>query len=57
MSIYTEYGFESRDQYLESLSEDFGVDIDIIQELSDILGHEEDFDGLVSELEDFSHYN
>ncbi|MNE47361.1 hypothetical protein D3C80_1417640 [compost metagenome] len=50
--IYQDNGFDSRTEYLESLSEDYGVDIDTIRLLADLLGPEEDFDGLVSTLQD-----
>jgi len=52
MSIYTDNGFESRKDYLENLAEDHGVDIDTVLMLADLLGSNEDFDGLVTQLED-----
>ena len=51
---YTAAGYDSRDDYLRCLAEDFGVDLETVKELSDVLGPNEDFDGLVSELEDLS---
>jgi hypothetical protein len=56
VNAYKENGFANRGDYLRSLSDDFGVDYDIITELADILGPDEDFDGLVVQLEDFSKY-
>lgn len=50
--IYTENGFETREAYLVSLAEDYGVDIDTVRSIADLLGPGEDFDGLVSALED-----
>ena len=50
--IYLENGYKDRDDYLNSLSEDYGVPIDAVLALADVLGPEEDFDGLVSNLED-----
>ena len=38
--------------YLENLDADHGVDFDTILTLVDVLGPEEDFDGLVTTLED-----
>lgn len=50
--VYQENGYDSRDDYLNSLSEDYGVPIDAVHALAEILGPDEDFDGLVSNLED-----
>ncbi len=49
MSIYTNNGFANRAEYLDSLREEYGGLVDI---LSRILPPSEDFDGLVTELED-----
>lgn len=54
MSIYTEMGYESRKDYLECLAEDFGVDIETVYQVADLLGPSEDFDGLVSILSDYN---
>ena len=51
-NIYWENGYADRDDYLNRLSEDYGVPIETVQILADILGENEDFDGLVSALED-----
>ena len=53
MSIYKERGYDSRDEYLECLAEDLGVPIQDVLCLADLLGPNEDFDGLVTGLEDF----
>ena len=50
--IYREYGYDDRDDYLRSLADDYGVHEEAVQALADILGPDEDFDGLVSSLED-----
>ena len=52
LEIYLEYGAENRAEYLEMLSEDFDVDLDTVHALADVLGPMEDFDGLVTSLED-----
>jgi len=55
MNIPNEYqlnGFSNRKEYLESLCEDYPRDI--VYALADILGKNEDFDGLVTSLEDYS---
>lgn len=56
MNIYKEYGFENRREYLQNLSEEYDLDINIniVLALADLLGENEDFDGLVSELQDYS---
>lgn len=52
MSVYTDNGYEGRTDYLKCMSEDFGVSIQIVETLADTLGPEEDFDGLITMLED-----
>ena len=49
MSIYTNNGFKNREEYLDSLREDYGGLVDIFM---DILPESEDFDGLITSLED-----
>ena len=51
MSIYTDNGFTDRDQYLDSLREDYGEAVDI---LTSVLPASEDFDGLLTALEDMA---
>ena len=48
---YEEYG-GSRAKYLESLAEDYGISPVIVFSMADALGPNEDFDGLICELED-----
>ncbi len=50
-SIYQENGFTDRQAYLDNLKEDY--DPDIVDLLADLLGPSEDFDGLVTSLEDY----
>lgn len=52
MSIYKENGYASRRDYLDSLAEDFGIDKQTVYAMASILGSSEDFDGLVTALED-----
>lgn len=52
MSVYTENGYTNRTEYLRSLSEDYGVDMETVMALANLLGPEEDFDGLVCQLEE-----
>ena len=52
MSIYQENGYDNRRDYLRDLSETYGIDLQTVFALADILGPNEDFDGLVTALED-----
>ena len=49
MSIYTDNGFADRDEYLNCLRAEYGAAVDA---LTSILPPSEDFDGLVTALED-----
>ena len=51
-NIYQQNGYADRDDYLTCLSEDYGVPIESVYSLAEMLGKNEDFDGLVSALED-----
>lgn len=50
--IYRANGYDDREDYLACLAEDYGVGLDTVKALADLLGPNEDFDGLVSQLED-----
>lgn len=52
MSVYTDNGYANRKDYLASIADEYGVDEYTVFALADILGPNEDFDGLVCELED-----
>ena len=51
-NIYQENGYANRDDYLTCLSEDYGISIEDVYSLAEMLGENEEFDGLVSALED-----
>ena len=51
-NIYQQNGYADRNDYLTCLSEDYGVSIEDVYSLAEMLGENEDFDGLVSALED-----
>jgi hypothetical protein len=53
MSIYQDYGYKNRRDYLEQLAGENGVDLGAVIALADILGPEEDFDGLVTSVQDW----
>ena len=50
--VYLENGYDSREDYLQSLADDLGIPLEAILSLAEVLGPDEDFDGLVSSLED-----
>jgi hypothetical protein len=52
MSIYKQHGFDSRKAYLISIAEDYGIQESAVFLLSQMLGAGEDFDGLISHLND-----
>lgn len=52
MNQYTDNGFENRRAYLESLCDEY--DRTIVYMLANMLGANEDFDGLVTALEDYA---
>ena len=54
MSIYTDEGYKNRRDYLENLADDYGVDRDTVFTLAAMLGSSEDFDGLVTAVEDIA---
>ena len=51
-NAYIQNGYESREHYLQCMSDDYGVPIEVVHSLADMLGENEEFDGLVSALED-----
>ena len=52
MSQYTEQGYKSRRDYLDTLADDLGIDRATVYTMAQLLGPSEDFDGLVTMLED-----
>jgi hypothetical protein len=57
MNIYTENGFDTRRAYLDSLVDQFGLERSTVYDLASILGPDEDFDGLVTSLEDYESFD
>lgn len=51
MCIYQQNGYKDREDYLDSLREDYGEVVDI---LTSVLPPSEDFDGLIISLEDMN---
>ena len=54
MSIYQENGYKNHRDYLECLADDLGIDKGTVFAIAGLLGSSEDFDGLVTSLEDLS---
>ena len=51
--VYKANGYEGREDYLSCLAEDYGLSLEeVVRPLAELLGPDEDFDGLVSSLED-----
>jgi len=53
-SIYTRNGYKNRADYLKGMADDYGVPPMVVYELAGMLGDCEDFDGLVTSMDDFS---
>lgn len=54
MNIYQEQGFENRRDYLQNLAAEFEMDESTVFMMAQLLGSTEDFDGLVTALEDYT---
>lgn len=52
MDAYQENGYENREDYLRCLADDYGVSYSDVLAAANILGEDEDFDGLVSFFEE-----
>lgn len=53
MNVYQENGYKDRKDYLKSLAEDFDMDYKDVVMLATTLGESEDFDALITSLEDY----
>ena len=52
-NIYKANGYENREDYLSCLAEDYGLSLEeVVRPLAELLGPSEDFDGLITSLED-----
>jgi hypothetical protein len=54
MSVYTDNGYASRKEYLMELSEEYACPIGTVLILANLLGPDEDFDGLVTSIQDWA---
>lgn len=53
-NTYLELGFKNRKEYLASVAEDFGVPKSKVFFIASVLGESEDFDGLITSVEDLA---
>lgn len=51
-NVYQKNGYENRKDYLEQLADEYDCPIETVYALADVLGEDEDFDGLVSAMWD-----
>jgi len=51
-TVYEANGFKNRKEYLESLADEYGVSLETVYCISFLYGDSEDFDGLISALND-----
>ena len=54
INVYQENGYLNRNQYLEELAEDYDLPVRKVKKLANMLGPEEDFDMLVSMVEELA---
>lgn len=55
--LLQEEGYDDIQQYLEFLSDAFGIRFGEVEILAETLGEDELFDGLITALEDYDIYN
>lgn len=53
MDIYQQKGYNSRQEYLQELADTYGSQVWI---LAEVLGPNEDFDGLINSIEDYENW-
>ena len=53
---YYAHGYNSRTEYLQSLADEYNLPLEVVLVLADALGPNEDFDGLVTSLEEAEDY-
>jgi len=53
-NIYKREGFKNRTEYLKDLADSYGVDFGLVAAAAQLLGENEDFDGLINTIEDLS---
>ncbi len=51
MNIYQQNGYANRHEYFESLAAQYGVGINTVNQIAFVLGHSNDFNGLIKSLD------
>jgi hypothetical protein len=54
--VYAANGYKDREDYLNSLADDRGIERIVVDMIAGMLGENEDFDGLVTALDDFENF-
>lgn len=54
---YREYGYHTRNEYLADLAAEYNVPIGLMHNVADMYGQDEDFDGLVTFVQDYDLMN
>lgn len=57
LNTLNEQGYNSLDEYLQYLADDYGLRVGWVEDLAETLGESELFDGLVTACEDFDIYD
>ena len=52
LNIYQQNGYDGRDDYLQCLADNYGVPLETVYILAETLGKNEEWDALISALED-----
>jgi len=55
--IYQNNGYKNRREYLECMATEYGVPLETVLVIADTYGESEDFDSLVSTLEDYCRWD
>lgn len=55
-NIYVRKGYKDRRDYFKCLAKDYGVSYMTVCSLASVFGENEDFDGLISVLDDIEEY-
>lgn len=53
-NVYTSNGYKNRKDYLMSMADDYGLPYNTVRTIASMLGENEDFDGLISALDEYS---
>ena len=52
-TVYERNGYKDRTDYFQQLAAEYNCPVDVVESVADMLGENEDFDGLVSSMEDW----